>query len=314
MKEVASAALPAHTTSPTPSGNRGWALIQALRPKQWAKNILVAAAPLAAGELSASGIANRVVLMFVALCCASSAGYLINDVRDRDYDRAHPRKCMRPIASGQVSTIAAVSWAAGLVGVSIVTASICGRSVALLTVLYLVVTLAYSLWLKTVPGLEMVMVSAGFLLRAVIGGVGTSTMLSGWFLIVICAAALLVVAGKRVAEMQRLQSVPLDSAAAPRTVLTAYSARYLNLISMMAATIAVAAYSGWVIFVGMHRGSGVLTAASAAPVAAGIARYVHVINSGGGERPEDALLDDWMMIGLGALWLALFSTYVASAN
>lgn len=314
MNEVVSAAPSVNATSSAAPGDRGFALIQALRPKQWVKNVLVAAAPLAAGELSAPGVANRVLLMFVALCCASSAGYLINDVRDRDYDRVHPRKCIRPIASGRVSINVAVAMAVCLAVGSIVTALVCSRSVALLTLLYLAVTLTYSLWLKSVPGLEMVMVSAGFLLRAVIGGTGTSTMLSEWFLVVICASALLVVAGKRVAEVQRLESMPLDSVAARRTVLTAYSARYLRLISTMTATIAVVAYSGWVIFVGMQRGSGALTAFSAAPVTAGIARYLHVINAGGGERPEDALLDDWVMIGFGILWLAFFATYVASVS
>lgn len=314
MSDVVNAAEPVAVVAPGVANARGFAALRALRPKQWAKNVLVAAAPLAAGELLVPRVAWHVFLLFIALCGASSAGYLVNDVRDRDYDRAHPRKQHRPIASGRVSVTLAIALASVLSVGSVLVAFSSGLAAALLTALYIAVTLSYSLWLKTIPGLEMVLVSAGFLLRAVIGGVGTSTMLSGWFLIVICAAALLVVAGKRVAEMLRLQTVPLDAVASRRSVLSAYSPRYLRLVSTMAATIAVLAYTGWVIFVGMYRGLGALTAVSVAPVTAAVARYLHVINAGGGESPEDALLDDWAMLGFGALWLGLFATYVSTVN
>lgn len=289
------------------------ALLQALRPKQWAKNTLVGAAPLAAGEILSFGTAGRVLLLFVALSCASSAGYLVNDVRDRDYDRAHPRKRLRPIASGAVSVPVALATAAGLALTALVLATACAVKAGLLTGGYLALTLVYSLWLKRVPGVEMVIVSAGFLLRAVVGGVATGTALSEWFLAVICAASLLVVSGKRVAEMRRLDGVEVAPDAAQRGVLNSYSAGYLRAVASMAAAIAIAAYIAWVMLVGMRRGSSVLTAASVAPLTAAVGRYLHVVNAGGGESPEDALLDDKAMLAFGAGWLLLFGASLASA-
>ena len=314
MSELAQVQAQGDSVLPITLTSRAWTLLQALRPKQWAKNTLVAAAPLAAGELSKGAIVVRALTLFLALCCASSAGYLVNDVRDRAYDRLHPRKRLRPIASGRVTVSTALVTAAVLAVASVVLSASCGRVAALLTLTYLALTLAYSMWLKSVPGLEMVIVSAGFLLRAVIGGAGTSTVLSGWFLIVICAAALLVVAGKRVAEMHRLGAETPHTGGAKRSAIRAYSRGYLRLVCVMAATVAVVAYAAWVVLVGMHRGPAVFTAASAAPVTAAVARYVHVINNGGGESPEDALLDDWAMRVFGVLWLVTFAVYVSSMN
>ena len=309
MSDVAEVAL---TPAATPErGPR--ALLLALRPKQWAKNVLVGAAPLAAGQILSSGTAGRVLLLFIALSCASSAGYLVNDVRDRDYDRSHPRKRLRPIASGAVSVQVALAAAAALALAALALATACSTQAGLLTGCYLSLTLVYSLWLKRVPGVEMVIVSAGFLLRAVIGGAATGTNLSEWFLAVICAASLLVVSGKRVAEMRRLDGVETAPVAARRGVLNSYSAGYLRAIASMAAGIAVAAYIAWVMLVGMRRGSSVLTAASVAPLTAAVGRYLHVVNAGGGESPEDALLDDKVMLAFGAGWLVLFGASLASA-
>ena len=309
MSDVAEVAL-------TPAATRAGlarSLLLALRPKQWAKNILVGAAPLAAGELLSFSTAGRVLLLFIALSCASSAGYLINDVRDRDYDRAHPRKRLRPIASGALGVPVALAAAAALAFIALALAATCSLQAGMLTGCYLALTLVYSVWLKRVPGVEMVIVSAGFLLRAVIGGVATGTNLSEWFLAVICAASLLVVSGKRVAEMRRLDGAALEPAVAQRGVLHSYSAGYLRAIASMAAGIAVAAYIAWVLLVGMRRGSAMLTAASVAPLTAAVGRYLHVVNAGGGESPEDALLDDKVMLAFGAGWLVLFGASLASA-
>ena len=198
-------------------------LFLALRPKQWLKNSLVVAAPLAGGIAFRWHSAFTIALLFMLLCMVSSAGYLLNDVHDRDYDRAHPIKRHRAIASGAASVPQAVGLATALIALAVLAAfSWTDSATTLLLVCYVVTTITYSLYLKTIPGVEMVVVSAGFLLRAIIGGVGTGTELSGWFLVVICAAALLVVAGvngigdrqhvRRLAALDQPLDVHVDAA------------------------------------------------------------------------------------------------------
>lgn len=290
------------------SRSRG-GIVQALRPRQWLKNALVVAAPLAGGEVFAVATAARVALLFTLLCAVSAAGYLVNDVRDIDYDRAHPEKRYRAIASGRVPVANALAIATGLAAVALVVGmDRFGWKVAVLLLAYIAATGSYSLWLKSVPGVEMVVVSAGFLLRAIIGGVGTGTVLSGWFLVVICASALLVVAGKRLSELSRLaESEPLAPA---RSALGSYSRRYLMFVTVMSAAVAVCGYSAWVLLVGAYRNEPVLIIVSVLPLAAAYARYVHIIGGGHAETPEDALLRDRVMVVCGLLWACMFASAV----
>jgi decaprenyl-phosphate phosphoribosyltransferase len=290
-------------------------LFLALRPKQWLKNSLVVAAPLAGGIAFRWHSASTIALLFMLLCMVSSAGYLLNDVHDRDYDRAHPIKRHRAIASGAVSVPQAVGLASALIVLAVLAAfSWTDPATTLLLVCYVVTTITYSLYLKTIPGVEMVVVSAGFLLRAIIGGVGTGTELSGWFLVVICAAALLVVAGKRLSELQRLEHTKAEPKAHERTALRAYSVKYLTFVTIMSATFAVAAYAVWVLFVGVHRDNPLLLVGSIIPLGIAIARYVGIIRAGGAETPEDALISDAVMVACGGVWLLSFAAAVVVAQ
>ena len=284
-------------------------LLSVLRPRQWLKNSLVAAAPLAGGEIFAWSVAGRVLVLFALLCAVSAAGYLLNDVRDIEYDRAHPEKRHRAIASGQMSPAAALVLAASLVVASLLCACITFNGVvAGLLAAYVATTASYSLWLKAVPGVEMVVLSAGFLLRAVIGGAGTGTVVSGWFLIVICASALLVVSGKRSSELSRVAEGPTSGFG--RSTLNAYYPAYLKSVSVMSAIVAVGGYTAWVLLVGAYRNEPVMIAGSVLPLAFAYLRYTHIIGRAEAEAPEEALLRDRTMVACGLAWAAMFAAAV----
>lgn len=284
-------------------------MLSVLRPRQWLKNLLVVAAPLASGEIFDVAVVSTVSLLFILLCAVSAAGYLLNDVRDIEYDRAHPEKKHRAIAAGRISPAIALSVAATLaVSAVLVAYAVFGWTVALLVVAYIATTASYTLWLKALPGVEMVVLSAGFLLRAIIGGVGTGTLVSGWFLIVICASALLVVSGKRSSELARLTG-QLDSSHA-RSALGAYSPRYLASVTVMSAATAILGYAAWVLLVGAYRNEPVLITGSLLPLAWAYLRYTKIIARGDAEAPEEALLRDRTMIVCGISWAAMFAAAV----
>ena len=153
-------------------------LIRAMRPRQWTKNLLVLAAPLAAGAIAWSGVPERVLGAFVVLCMISSATYLVNDVRDREQDRIHPRKRRRPIAAGELSVRAALAAAAILSVAGLAVAAVITPRLAAVAAGYLAVTLTYSLWWRKVVVVDILAIAAGFVLRALAGGVATDVYLS----------------------------------------------------------------------------------------------------------------------------------------
>ena len=148
-------------------------LWRAARPRQWVKNVLVLAAPMAAGRLLEPDILIPTLYALVSFCLASSATYFFNDVIDVDEDRRHPVKRNRPIASGEVSERSAMVVAVLLGGISLVPAWLASWPMVILILSYIVLQVAYSLWLKHEPVMDLAVVASGFLLRAVAGGVAT---------------------------------------------------------------------------------------------------------------------------------------------
>ena len=146
------------------------ALVVAMRPRQWAKNVLVFAAPLAAGSLFEPSVLWPSIGAFVAFCLISSATYLLNDVRDVASDRDHPTKRARPIAAGQLAPGVAIA-AAGVLAIAALALSFwISLALAGVIVAYAVFTIAYSLFLKHEPVIELALLAMGFLLRAIAGG------------------------------------------------------------------------------------------------------------------------------------------------
>ncbi|HXA54814.1 MAG TPA: decaprenyl-phosphate phosphoribosyltransferase, partial [Solirubrobacteraceae bacterium] len=173
------------------------ALVRACRPRQWVKNVLVLAAPAAAGILARPDVAGQVAAAFVCFCALSSATYLLNDVHDRDEDRHDPARRGRPIAAGELPVRVALAAALGLALAGIALAAAVRPALAAVGVGYLALTAAYTLWWRRVAVADIAAVAGGFVLRALAGAAATSVPLSRWFMLVTSFGALFLVAGKR---------------------------------------------------------------------------------------------------------------------
>jgi decaprenyl-phosphate phosphoribosyltransferase len=282
------------------------ALFVAMRPRQWLKNVLVFAAPLAAGSILEPDVLAPSLLAFVAFCLISSATYLINDIRDVEADRAHPVKRDRPIAAGQLSVtaagVAAVVLAALALGLALwVNAALFGIVAA-----YAVFTLAYSLFLKHEPVIELALLALGFLLRAIAGGAAAELPISRWFLIVAGFGSLFMAAGKRFSELQRLIRDNGDASGAARRSLAGYTPGYLRFVWGLAAAVTVTGYCLWAFEVGLGESSFPFAEWSVVPFVLGMLRYAVDVDRGDAEAPEEVVLHDHVLLIMGVAWLALF--------
>jgi len=293
---------PAEPTQPS----RLPAPLRAMRPKQWLKNVLVLSAPLAAGRLFEPIVLLQAATAFVAFCLLSATVYLINDIRDIDEDRQHPKKRLRPIAAGELriptAWVMAVVCAAAAFIIAFLTSNLLGITLAV----YLGLQLLYSLLLKHQPIIDLAMVASGFLLRAVAGGVATGIELSQWFLLVASFGSLFMVAGKRYSEM-----IALGAEAGTRRSLERYTVSYLRFAWMISAATVLMAYSLWAF---ENRDLGPLgvpwTALSIAPFTLGLLQYAREIDLGGAGAPEDIVLSDRVLQVIGLLWLVLIAIAV----
>jgi decaprenyl-phosphate phosphoribosyltransferase len=282
----------------------------ALRPRQWAKNLLVVVAPLGAGRLFEAPVLLATALAFLAFCLVSSATYLVNDVIDRERDSTHPVKSARPVASGALSPRAAITGAVllGIAGLAVAFAT--SLPLGWVAIAYVAVTLAYSLFLKHAPVLELALLALGFLLRAVAGGAASDIPLSEWFLLVAGFGSLFMAAGKRYSELMRVHDLvgvhdDAPSPAGMRRSLAGYTPTYLRFVWTVAAGITVTTYCLWAVEVG--GGNSIPWAMlSIIPFALGILRYALDVDAGRGETPEETVLGDYVLVILGAAWFVLF--------
>lgn len=273
-------------------------LLRACRPRQWAKNVLVFAAPCAAGLIDQPQVAAQAAGAFVVLCMLSSATYLVNDVRDREQDRLHPRKHTRPVAAGTLSPRAALVAAACLAIVGIAAASAIALGLGVVACAYLALTASYTLWWRRVPVLDILAIAAGFVLRALAGGVATDIRLSRWFVIVTASCAVFLVTAKRYAELREAGGrVP------SRRTLRRYSTSGLRLTLLAAAAVAGSAYTGWAFTRPDHVG---WYALSIVPLLGWLARYATLIGRGGGQAPEELILGDRALLAFSGGWVFLF--------
>lgn len=281
-------------------------LVRTARPKQWVKNILVFAAPAAAGVLTDPGALGSTLLAFLAFSLAASGTYCINDAQDREADRRHPRKCNRPVAAGLVSERAA--WTAGALfaaGGVILAALTVGWLLATAVAGYLVLTTAYSTWLKHIAIIDIAAISAGFVIRAVGGAVAVGVPMSDWFLIVVSFGALFIAAGKRTAERTTLG----DGRGEHRPTLEVYTGAFLRHVSLTATAVTIVAYCLWAFDAIGSTGNAWLTI-SIVPFVLGMLRYGLLVEHGYGEAPEEVVLGDRSLQAIGAFWALLFTVGV----
>ena len=185
-------------------------LIRALRPQEWIKNLLVFAGVLFSGRLDESGAIGDALLTFAAFCAIASAGYLLNDLRDREHDRRHPEKRNRPIASGAVSPATAAALAAVLAVAALAIGFLVEPEVAGLVALYGVITTAYSLALKRLVIIDVMTIASLFILRVVAGAVAVGAHASEFLLICTGMLALFLGFTKRRQEAMLEESDPIE--------------------------------------------------------------------------------------------------------
>jgi decaprenyl-phosphate phosphoribosyltransferase len=284
-------------------------VIKAVRPRQWVKNLLVLAAPLAAlgGDVhyDYADVLAKAGVAFVVFSLAASSVYLINDARDVEADRAHPTKQFRPIAAGVVSEWLAYTLAVALGVASLVVSWWLTPNLAVVMAVYLGMQLAYCFGLKHQAVIDICVVSSAYLLRAIAGGAATDIHLSQWFLLMAAFASLFVVAGKRYAELQLAER----TGAKIRKSLESYTSTYLRFVWTMSTAALVVCYGLWAFERDGYSGS--WFAVSMVPFTIAILRYAVDVDGGLAGEPEDIALRDRVLQLLALAWIATIGAAVA---
>lgn len=255
-------------------------VVRAMRPEQWLKNLLVFVAPVVATRFDVATLAAAAGA-FAVFTLAAGGTYLANDVVDRHADAQHPRKCRRPVASGRVPVDTAVVASAGAAVGAFLLPFAMGAPLLGATILgYLVLSGAYNLGAKHIAGLELVLVTSLFVLRALGGATATGIAIPLPLLVALAATAFALVAGKRYAELR-----DHGASAGTRHVLASYGLTGLSRLRLLGGVVATVAYATWTV-AAASRGHAVPLLASNVPVALGFLRYTSLLDDGRGEQPE----------------------------
>ena len=286
-------------------------LVRLARPKQWAKNLLVFAAPGAAGVLDEPDKLVQTLAALACFCMAASGTYFLNDARDAEADRRHPTKRYRPVAAGTVpvgvATGGGIALLAGAIGLGFAVRPDLGITVAG----YCAITTAYSTWLKHIAVVDLVAVSAGFVLRAIAGAAATDVPISDWFFIVASFGSLFMVSGKRGAEAAELGE---DEAREIRPSLASYSTEYVAYLRAVSSSAVMVAYCLWAFEKAAETDASVpWYQLSIVPFAVGILRYAMALDQGRGSAPEEVVLSDRALLLIGLTWAVVFGLGVYTA-
>ena len=278
------------------------AVIREARPNQWAKNVLVFAAPGAAGVLDNWSFLWRALLTFVAFCLASSGTYYWNDIKDVEADRQHPTKCNRPIASGALPVRTAGVIGTSLLFGGIALAFVLSWKLGLVAVGYVTLTTLYSTLLKHVAVVDLVIVAAGFVMRAIAGAVVTDVKMSTWFLLCTSFGSLFIVTGKRFAELREA-----DEGYLARATLEEYTLNFLQTVLSVSLGATLVSYCIWAFEVRELSGSSwPFYELSIVPMLTALLRYTLILEQGHGAAPEEIFAHDRTLQILGLIWIAIF--------
>ena len=277
------------------------AVLRTARPRQWPKNLLVFAAPLAGASLGRRDGLIYALVAAAAFGCASVAVYFVNDVADAERDRTHPRKRSRPVAAGDLPkshalVLGAVCAAAGLSAGALISEPLLVAAVGG----YIGLSFLYSLVLKHIPVVELLFVASGFLLRVLGGAAATHVPPSGWFLLVCSLGAFGVAIAKRYTELTNLGPEAIKH----RPAMRFYRPWALRASQFAVGALMIAAYLAWA--AEEHPGARPWHLASALPLAAALARFGFLTGRRTSAPVEDLLMRDGPMLACELSWLALF--------
>jgi len=299
-----------------------YAILKASRPRQWLKNAAVFTTILFTGQLFEPKLFWATVWAFIAFCLLASSNYIVNDILDKEADRKHPFKKLRPVASGAlpVTTAIVASFVLLFVGFSI--AIRLGRAFFILTLVFVTLQYSYSLVFKKIPVVDILTITAGYVLRVYAGEAATGYHISIWLSLAALSLALFLAIGKRRAELTLIQGyegvVPRDT----RQSLSRYSEKLLDTYTAMFANSTFITYA-YFTFLARPVQEGFLfrnyvdffvdvperkwMMVTVPFVIYGIMRYLQLIYEGKGESPEQLLTSDLPLLTTVILWvLAVF--------
>ncbi|GMA97552.1 decaprenyl-phosphate phosphoribosyltransferase [Pelosinus sp. IPA-1] len=283
------------------SGSKALPYLMVLRPKQWTKNLLVFAALIFSIKTVNIHMLLKAVVGFALFCIVSSCVYIINDYMDREADSRHPEKKYRPIASGRLDPIRALVFGSTLLCCALGMAYLLDPWFSLLLFGYFMINVAYSIKLKQVVIVDIMVIAFGFVLRAIGGGLVIDVSFTPWFLICTMLLALFLAISKRRHELYLLS----ENKGEHRKVLEQYSPELLNQLNSIVTTAAIMSYSLFT----FTSGHTIQLMWTIPLVMYGIFRYLYLIHmKGKGGRPEKVLVEDGHILAT----VSLFAIMVAS--
>ncbi|MBI2021421.1 decaprenyl-phosphate phosphoribosyltransferase [Candidatus Daviesbacteria bacterium] len=295
-----------------------WALIRAVRPRQWIKNFALFAGLIFSGQLTNPLSQTLVFNAFLIFCGAASATYLLNDIFDIERDRLHPFKNKRPIAAGLISVPQAIAIALGLILLILPFSYRLSPAFFLAVMIYLILQLSYSFYLKSVILLDVMAIAAGFVLRIYAGVWVIDAHLNVWFLLTVISFALFLAIGKRRSELTLLQA----QASKHRETLLHYPENLLDILTSMFANSTWLSYAFFAFLQPPISARSSFTdlldsfslpfakakylMATVPLVIYGVMRYLYIIyEKKEGESPERVLLTDKPLLLTVILWLLM---------
>ncbi|HLM36388.1 MAG TPA: decaprenyl-phosphate phosphoribosyltransferase [Gaiellaceae bacterium] len=280
------------------------AAVVALRPRQWLKNLLVFAGLVFAAKLGDAGRWLEALAAFAAYCAISSAAYLVNDLRDKEDDRLHPVKRARPIARGELSPRVAIVLAAGLTAVALTLTGVLGLLSVAFLLAFAGLQAAYTLSLKHVVLLDVLVIGSLFVIRAAAGAAAVNVRISPWLLLCTALLALFLALAKRRGELVLVGAQHTPG----RPVLEGYS---LELVDQLVAMVAASTVITYSLYTLTARDSKALLA-TVPFVIFGVFRYLLLVHRDDiGEEPEQVLLTDAPIILAVIGWIATAAAILA---
>jgi 4-hydroxybenzoate polyprenyltransferase len=285
------------------------AALVALRPRQWTKNLLLFAGIVFAAEIADPGRWLAAGIAFVAWCAASSAAYLLNDVRDAADDRRHPVKRRRPIARGELSVRAAVVLALVLCLLALALVALLGPASVLCLLAFLGLQAAYTLLLKDLVLVDVVVIATLFVLRSAAGAIAVDVRISPWLLVCTGLLALFLALGKRRAELVLVAGAGAGrGGAGPAPTRRALAGYDLALVDQLITVVAGATIVTYALYTFAARDSRALMV-TIPLVVLGVFRYLLLLHrTTRGEEPENVLLEDRATLVLVAVWAIACAT------
>ncbi len=265
-----------------------------MRPTQWLKNLMLFFPPFLAGQILFPGVIIRGLVPFGAFCLVSSAGYILNDLTDRDRDVYHPLKRLRPIPSGAVSLSGARTFSAFLLTSGMMLAYFISIQFLLLLTGYFFISTIYSLRLKTIPVVDLFSISAGFLIRLQAGGELFHVPISPWLFLTVFLLAVFLSTGKRLSESHSLG----DMAGEHRVSLAHYPPGFLSGSMYMTGGAVLVSYA-------MYTLNRQMLIYSVPLCLFGLLRYMFRVSSGKCGDPTESLLKDRVLFVVGLLWVVI---------